>query len=51
LREPRLGDVAIDAFGALSAQTLVWFYANWNGFSSRRQVTSSVSDGSSSPNL
>src|SRR4029077_4337693 len=37
LREPRLRDVAIDAFGALLAQTLVWFYANWNGFSSRRQ--------------
>jgi len=44
LREPRLRDVAIDAFGALSAQTLVWFYANWNGFSSRRQVPSRVSD-------
>ena len=44
LREPRLRDVAIDTFGALSAQTLVWFYANWNGFSSRRQVPSSASD-------
>jgi VanZ family protein len=42
LREPRLRDVAIDAFGALSAQTLVWFYANWNGFSSRQQATPSV---------
>ena len=44
LREPRLRDVAIDSFGALSAQTLVWFYANWNGFSSRRQVTPSISE-------
>jgi VanZ family protein len=44
LREPRVRDVAIDAFGALLAQTLVWLYANWKGFSSRRQVTPSVSD-------
>ena len=44
LREPRVRDVAIDAFGALLAQTLVWFYANWKGFSSRRQVTPSVSN-------
>ena len=44
LREPRVRDVAIDAFGAFLAQTLVWFYANWTGFSSRRQITPSVSD-------
>ena len=44
LREPRVRDVAIDAFGALLAQTLVWFYANWKGFSSRQQITTSVSD-------
>ena len=44
LREPRVRDVAIDAFGALLAQTFVWFYANWKGFSSRRQASPSVSD-------
>ena len=44
LREPRVRDVAIDAFGALLAQALVWFYAQWKGFSSRPQVTSSASD-------
>ena len=44
LREPRVRDVAIDAFGALLAQTFVWFYANWKGFLPRRQVASSASD-------
>ena len=44
LREPRVRDVAIDAFGALLAQTLVWFYANWKGFSSRGQTTPCASD-------
>ena len=40
LREARVRDVAIDAFGAVLAQTLVWFYANWKSrFSSRRQGT------------
>src|ERR1700675_1416771 len=29
LREARLRDVAIDALGAASAQTLVWLYAKW----------------------
>ena len=29
LREARLRDVAIDALGAVSAQTLVWLYAKW----------------------
>ncbi len=29
LREARLRDVAIDAFGALFAQALVWIYARW----------------------
>ena len=29
LREARARDVAIDAFGALLAQVLVWAYANW----------------------
>jgi VanZ family protein len=29
LREARVRDVAIDALGAVSAQTLVWFYAKW----------------------
>jgi VanZ family protein len=43
LREPRVRDVAIVAFGALLAQTLVWFYASWKGFSFRRQITPSVS--------
>jgi len=40
LREARVRDVAIDAFGAVLAQTLVWFYANWrSSFSSRREGT------------
>ena len=32
LRQARLRDVAIDAFGALLAQVIVWFYATrkWN---------------------
>ncbi len=29
LREARVRDVAIDALGAVVAQTLVWFYAKW----------------------
>jgi VanZ family protein len=29
LREARVRDVAIDALGAVLAQTLVWFYAKW----------------------
>ena len=29
LREARPRDVAIDVLGAVLAQTLVWFYANW----------------------
>ncbi len=29
LREARGRDVAIDALGAVLAQTLVWFYAKW----------------------
>jgi VanZ family protein len=29
LREARVRDVAIDAFGALLAQSLVWVYARW----------------------
>jgi VanZ family protein len=44
LRESRVRDVAIDGFGALLAQSLVWFYANWRSFSSRRQVAPSLSD-------
>src|SRR5208283_264510 len=29
MRDARPRDVAIDAFGAVLAQTLVWFYASW----------------------
>jgi VanZ family protein len=29
MRDARPRDVAIDAFGAVLAQTLVWFYARW----------------------
>jgi VanZ family protein len=31
LREARLRDVAIDAFGALLAQSFVWIYSKWKG--------------------
>jgi len=30
MREAKARDVAIDAMGALLAQSLVWFYARWN---------------------
>ena len=29
LREARFRDVAVDAFGAVLAQSLVWIYAKW----------------------
>jgi VanZ family protein len=34
-REARVRDVAIDAFGALLAQSFVWVYANWKRRASR----------------
>lgn len=37
LREARARDVAIDAFGAILAQVLVWFYANWKWNALSRQ--------------
>jgi VanZ family protein len=43
LREARVRDVAIDALGAVLAQTLVWFYANLKpSYSSQREGTPSA---------
>jgi VanZ family protein len=39
LREARPRDVAIDALGAILAQTLVWFFANWKwNYPSRQEA-------------
>jgi VanZ family protein len=44
-REARSRDVAIDALGAILAQTLVWFYAHWKwNYLSRQKVPSNVSN-------
>ena len=42
LREARLRDVAIDAFGALLAQTLVWIYSRLKKSHSAEVVTAPV---------
>ena len=43
LREARVRDVAVDAFGAVLAQSLVWFYARWKGAVPDAQVLSTDS--------